>query len=55
LVKQIANLKSKATVIFTTHRPSHMLLANRVAVIDDGQIVLNGAPEKVLEKLNAAA
>jgi ATP-binding cassette, subfamily C, bacterial LapB len=55
LVKQIANLKSKATVIFTTHRPSHMLLANRVAVIEDGQIVLNGAPEKVLEKLNTAA
>jgi ATP-binding cassette subfamily C protein LapB len=53
LVGKIESLKTKATVIFTTHRPSHMLLANRLVVLDAGQIVMDGPTKQVLEKLNA--
>ena len=53
LVGRIESLKTKATVIFTTHRPSHMLLANRLVVLDAGQIVMDGPTKQVLEKLNA--
>lgn len=39
--------------MFTTHRPSHMLLADRVVVLDGGQIVMQGPAQAVVDKLNA--
>lgn len=53
LVAKIANLRARATVMFTTHRPSHMLLADRVVVLDGGQIVMQGPAQAVVDKLNA--
>jgi ABC-type transport system involved in cytochrome bd biosynthesis fused ATPase/permease subunit len=55
LLRKFAALKGRATVLFTTFRPSHMRVADRVIVIRDGQIALDGPPEKVLERINAAA
>jgi ABC-type bacteriocin/lantibiotic exporter with double-glycine peptidase domain len=55
LVAKIASLKGKATVIFTTYRPSHMRLADRLVVIEGGQIMMQGAADKVIEALTAAA
>ena len=55
LLNKFAALKGRATVIFTTFRPSHMRLADRVIVLKDGQVVLDGPPEKVLERISAAA
>jgi ATP-binding cassette subfamily C protein/ATP-binding cassette subfamily C protein LapB len=55
LINKFSKLKGHATVIFTTFRPSHMRLADRLIVLKDGQVVLNGPPEKVLERLSAAA
>jgi ATP-binding cassette, subfamily C, bacterial LapB len=55
LVAKIVELKGKATVIFTTYRPSHMRLADRIIVLAGGQVVMEGPPEKVVEKLVAAA
>ena len=55
LVAKIASLKGKATVIFTTYRPSHMRLADRLVVVESGQITMHGAPDKVIEALAAAA
>lgn len=55
LLNKFAALKGRATVIFTTFRPSHMRLADRVIVLKDGQVVLDGPPEKVLEQISAAA
>ena len=55
LINKFSALKGNATVVFTTFRPSHMRLADRIIVLKDGQVVLNGPPEKVLERLSAAA
>ncbi len=51
LVDKIKSLRGKATVIFTTFRPSHMRLADRVIVLEGGQIVMQGPAEKVVERL----
>jgi ATP-binding cassette, subfamily C, bacterial LapB len=55
LLKKFAALKGHTTVLFTTFRPSHMRLADRVIVLRDGQIALDGPPEKVLERISTAA
>jgi ATP-binding cassette, subfamily C, bacterial LapB len=55
LINKFSKLKGRATVIFTTFRPSHMRLADRVIVLKDGQVALDGQPEKVLERISAAA
>jgi ATP-binding cassette subfamily C protein LapB len=55
LINKFSALKGRATVIFTTFRPSHMRLADRVIVLKDGQVALDGPPEKVLERISAAA
>ena len=55
LLNKFAALKGHATVLFTTFRPSHMRLADRVIVLRDGQVALDGPPEKVLEQISAAA
>jgi len=55
LLAKIKSLRGKATVIFTTFRPSHMRLADRVIVLEGGQIVMQGPAEKVVERLVTAA
>ncbi len=51
LQRKIAALRGQATVIFTTHRPSHMKLADRLVVLDQGVVALDGPPEKVMERM----
>ena len=55
LIKKFATLKGRSTVVFTTFRPSHMRIADRVVVLKDGQVALDGPPEKVIERATAAA
>jgi ATP-binding cassette subfamily C protein LapB len=55
LINKFAALKGSATVLFTTFRPSHMRLADRVIVLKDGQVTMDGPPQKVLERISAAA
>jgi ATP-binding cassette, subfamily C, bacterial LapB len=55
LLQKYAALKGRSTLVFTTFRPSHMRLADRVVVLKDGQVVLDGPPEKVIERATAAA
>jgi ATP-binding cassette, subfamily C, bacterial LapB len=55
LLNKFSALKGRATVIFTTFRPSHMRLADRVILLKDGQVALDGPPERVLERIAAAA
>jgi len=55
LLNKFAALKGRATVIFTTFRPSHMRLADRLIFLADGQVALDGPPDKVLERISAAA
>jgi ATP-binding cassette subfamily C protein LapB len=55
LMAKIGELKGKATVIFTTYRPSHMRLADRVIVLAGGLVMMEGPAERVVEKLVTAA
>lgn len=47
----VKTLKGKKTIIFISHRPSHLQLADQVLVLDDGQIVGGGPSEKVVNQL----
>jgi ATP-binding cassette subfamily C protein/ATP-binding cassette subfamily C protein LapB len=55
LIEKLHSLKGKATIIFTTFRPSHMKLVDRLILLKDGVVALDGAPHLVMERLAAAA
>lgn len=55
LMQKFASLRGRSTVVFTTFRPSHMRLADRVVLLKDGQVALDGPPDKVIERATAAA
>jgi len=55
LLRKLTALKGRATVLFTTFRPSQMRLADRVIMLKDGQIFLDGPPDRVVERISAAA
>lgn len=44
-------LRGTRTVLMVTHRPSHMLLADRVVAMMHGEIVADGTPEDIVPKL----
>ncbi|MGD1935181.1 MAG: peptidase domain-containing ABC transporter [Candidatus Phaeomarinobacter sp.] len=48
---KLAKLKGNATVLMVTQRPSHMKIADRVVVIDQGRVALDGPPDQVLAEL----
>jgi ABC-type protease/lipase transport system fused ATPase/permease subunit len=53
LMKLIKNLKlKKTTVIFTTHRPKLLAVADMMLVLKNGQQMLFGPTQEVLNKLN---
>ena len=49
----LEDMRGKHTVLFTTQRPSHMKISDRIIVLHEGQIILNGPPEQVLPQLDA--
>jgi len=55
LIQKLTTLKGRSTVVFTTFRPSQMRLADRVVLLKDGQVALDGPPAKVIERATAAA
>lgn len=52
LTEKLLSLKGKTTILMVTHRPSHMRLADRLVYLDQGRVLLDGAPEAVLGRLN---
>ncbi len=44
-------VRGRATVIYVTHRPSHMKLADRVVVFHRGMLVADAAPDVIVPKL----
>lgn len=50
-MKKIDSLRGKSTVVYTTHRPSHMRAADRLVYMVAGQAVMDGKPDEVLDKL----
>lgn len=50
----IANLKKvteNKTTLIITHKPSILDIVDRILVMDNGKIVMDGSKEKVLAKL----
>jgi len=46
----LENLKGQMTVIMTSHRPSHIKIADKLAVIERGMVVGQGKPEEILKQ-----
>ncbi len=53
-METLQRLRGNTTVLFVTHRPSHMRLADRVLVFEGGYLRADGKPDVVL-KMPAAA
>ena len=51
LMRKLQSLRGKATVILTTHRPSHMRLADRVVYLQGGRLLAEGTPDEILPKI----
>ena len=51
LMRKLQDLRGRATVILTTHRPSHMRLADRVAYLRGGRLLGAGPPDEMLPKI----
>jgi len=53
-IKYIENLRGQATIILSTQRPSHMKVADRVAVMKGGKIAMAGAPDQIIPVIMGA-
>lgn len=51
LMRALDAVRGSCTVIYVTHRPSHMKMADRLIVLDRGYLALDGPPELVLPKV----
>lgn len=47
----INGLRGTRTVLMVTHRPSHMMLADRVVAMVNGELAGDGTPEEIVPKL----
>ena len=54
-INVINKLRKESTIIWVTHRPSHLKLADKIIYMEAGEIGLFGASAKVLEKLPLSA
>jgi ABC-type bacteriocin/lantibiotic exporter with double-glycine peptidase domain len=52
LLRKLQALRGKATVIMTTHRPSHMRAADRVIYLEAGRKRFDGPPQELEAALN---
>ena len=48
----VEKLRGKSTIIIVTHRPSHLRIADRLIVLNNGRIQFNGSPQEAVEKLS---
>ena len=55
LLRKLEALRGKATVIMATQRPSHMSMADRVIYMQDGAILFDGKPDKIVPLILKAA
>ncbi len=50
-IQQLQNLKGQCTLIMVSHRPSHIRLADRAIMMDQGMVKYIGEPEKAISIL----
>lgn len=53
-IEALKSLKGKATVVFISHRPSHIRIADTLLVFDKGYLRAAGAPDDLLRQPSAA-
>jgi len=54
LMQTLQDLKGKSTIIFISHRPSHIRLADTLLVLDKGYLRAAGPPNELLKQPSAA-
>lgn len=54
-VEMLRNNNGDQTILMTTHRPSHMRLADRLIVIGSGRMLYNGPPAAFIDKTQETA
>jgi len=52
-MRLIMKARGRSTIIMTTARPSHMRAADRVVVLQEGNLVAQGKPEQIVPILMA--
>jgi ATP-binding cassette subfamily C protein LapB len=50
-ITTLKTLQKQATIILVTQRPSHMYLADRVVLLQSGQLVADAAPDKIVPQI----
>ena len=55
VIQTLAALPTNATMVIATHRRAMLQLVKRVLVVDNGQVILDGPRDKILEKLHSIA
>lgn len=55
VMRTLAALPPGSTLVVATHRRAMLQLVQRVVVVDNGRVLLDGPRDEVLEKLNAVA
>lgn len=51
LIQTLKSIHGKATILMVTHRPSHMKLMDHLLVLDNGMLIEDGPPDKILAKM----
>jgi len=51
LMKTLEKLKGTRTIIMVSHRPSHLRIADRLVVLNQGTVAAMGAPDAVLKEI----
>jgi ATP-binding cassette subfamily C protein LapB len=55
VIRTLAALPEATTMVIATHRMAMLQLVNRVLVVDNGQVLLDGPRDEVIEKLRGKA
>ncbi len=50
-IEVLNSFRKKATIVWVTHRPSHLKLADKIIYMEGGEVALFGDSAKVLERL----
>jgi len=51
LMETIDELRGKVTIVMITHRPSHLKKMDQIILLEQGQLAIQGPPDKVLPKI----
>ncbi len=50
-MEQLKRLRGRRTVIMVSHRPSHIRLADRAVLLEQGMVQFVGSPDQVVSRM----